>query len=265
MMQLSFSGWFQCRLATDPDPTDEPRGISGWTYALPGEPNLDRIIRTQPEGATIRTPGPTIGVNVEAVSVDRRIAEEHVLKGARVVLQSNPVFEGRNGIASEDADEPIFPFHILVEAGAVRLDREFRDLDTSDWRFELAKGTERNSAAMAKAGIVDLETHLAARATALRQRLDETDDPLERLRLQVRQRHLTERGFGTVPLFVGLRYRYILDGPWAKVTDPDNALKGTIDSSPWIFNAWAGCWDSDALCGFMTGDLQLPFRAAQSQ
>lgn len=48
MIMMKFSGWFQCRLATDPDPSDEPRGVSGYMKALPGEPDLDRIIRFQP-------------------------------------------------------------------------------------------------------------------------------------------------------------------------------------------------------------------------
>ena len=33
-LYLHFEGYFQCRLATDPDPTREPRGVSGYTYAL---------------------------------------------------------------------------------------------------------------------------------------------------------------------------------------------------------------------------------------
>ncbi len=37
MLVVNFAGWFQCRLATDPDPTDEPRGVSGFTFALAGE------------------------------------------------------------------------------------------------------------------------------------------------------------------------------------------------------------------------------------
>ena len=58
MIEIHFEGWFECRLATDPDPTDEPRGVSGWTYALAGEPDLDRIIRTQPMGTVSRRFGP---------------------------------------------------------------------------------------------------------------------------------------------------------------------------------------------------------------
>lgn len=259
MIQLSFSGWFQCRLATDPDPTDEPRGVSGSTFALPGEPDLDRIIRTQPAGTTPRVPGPEIGVTVKAVAIDEAKATQHALLGAPVTLLSDAVFEGRNGFASEDTEEPIFPFHIRIEANGIRLEREFRELDTGEWRFQKSNGVERNVAAMRRAGIADPQAYVADRETALQKRLEQTTDPHMRLQLQERLRHLNDEGFGPVPLFVGLRYRYRLEGPWFKVRDANGSLGGTIDGSPWLLNAWAGCWDGEALCGFMEGDLTLPF------
>ena len=45
---LEFEGWCSLRLPTDPDPSDEPRGISGYTFAFAGEPDLDRILNLQP-------------------------------------------------------------------------------------------------------------------------------------------------------------------------------------------------------------------------
>src|SRR5690606_16465196 len=45
VLRIDFEGWFQVRLATDPDPSDEPRGVSGTTFALAGEPDFDRIVR----------------------------------------------------------------------------------------------------------------------------------------------------------------------------------------------------------------------------
>jgi hypothetical protein len=261
MMQVDFSGWFQCRLATDPDPTDEPRGVSGWTYALAGEPDLDRIVRTQPAGTTPRMCGPDIGVRIEQVTIDGRPAPHHALEGARLNLLSGPAFEGRNGIASEDTEEPIFPFHLCIETAAVRLEREFRDLDTREWRFQKSNGAEANFAALTKAGIADPAAYVADRRSALERHLAQAATPLERLQLQTRLRHLAARGFGPVPMFVGLRYRYRLEGPWFRISDDGGALAGTIDSSPWLFDGWVGAWDADALCGFMTGNVLLPFRA----
>ena len=45
MLDIQFEGYFQCRFATDPDPSDERRGVSGPTFAAPGEPDLERTIR----------------------------------------------------------------------------------------------------------------------------------------------------------------------------------------------------------------------------
>ncbi|HEX6041581.1 hypothetical protein, partial [Longimicrobium sp.] len=52
LLELEFGGYFMARLATDPDPTGEERGISGYTMALVSEPPLDQTIRLQldPDG-----------------------------------------------------------------------------------------------------------------------------------------------------------------------------------------------------------------------
>lgn len=40
-IEISFEGYWQCRLATDPDPSDEQRGVSGFTYSVVGESLLE--------------------------------------------------------------------------------------------------------------------------------------------------------------------------------------------------------------------------------
>lgn len=40
-LDISFEGFWQCRLATDPDPSDEQKGISGFTYSIAGETLLE--------------------------------------------------------------------------------------------------------------------------------------------------------------------------------------------------------------------------------
>lgn len=47
LLQIQFQGYFMCRIATDPDPTNEQRGVSGYTLALVQEDVLDQVIRTQ--------------------------------------------------------------------------------------------------------------------------------------------------------------------------------------------------------------------------
>src|ERR1700761_356792 len=93
---LSFEGWCMIRLATDPDPSDEPRGISGYTFAFAGEPDLDRILNLQPRaGRRYRSHGPQPGVRVRRAerSDGRAVA---ALEGAAVDLLGDPIIENRN-------------------------------------------------------------------------------------------------------------------------------------------------------------------------
>ena len=46
-LDISFEGFWQCRLATDPDPSDEQKGISGFTYSIAGESLLEPSIWCQ--------------------------------------------------------------------------------------------------------------------------------------------------------------------------------------------------------------------------
>lgn len=46
-LEIVFEGFWQCRLATDPDPSNEQRGITGFTYALVGETLLDNVFYSQ--------------------------------------------------------------------------------------------------------------------------------------------------------------------------------------------------------------------------
>ena len=122
MLAVTFAGSAQCRLATDPDPYDEPRGVSGYLHAYAGEPDLDRLIRFQ-DPPFRRTRTPTIGVLVRSVVLDGAPVAGHPLQSARVQLLDRPKFEGRNGVVAEDGLEPIVPFHLSIEQGAARLAR----------------------------------------------------------------------------------------------------------------------------------------------
>lgn len=48
-LSISFEGYWLCRLATDPDPSIEQRGVSGFTFAVAGETVLEPSIWTQEE------------------------------------------------------------------------------------------------------------------------------------------------------------------------------------------------------------------------
>ena len=130
MFMLEFAGWFQCRLATDPDAYDDPRGQGGWTFAMPGEPDLDRLIRFQDPVAP-RSYGPLPSVTVRRVRVGGTLVPTHALVGAAVRFGEGAMFDGRNGEIATAAQEPIIPFRISVEAAGVRV-VGFDPIDLSD-------------------------------------------------------------------------------------------------------------------------------------
>ena len=119
LLELRFEGWYQCRLATDPDGAAVARGVTGNAFAIGDEPDLDRIIRLQPSGAVERVDTPKIGTRVVSARLfdDDPSALEgdpiDVLVGANVDLLGDPKFEGRNHLVSEDG-EPIDPFHLEI-------------------------------------------------------------------------------------------------------------------------------------------------------
>ncbi len=132
MLELYFEGWFQCRLARDPDPSDEKRGISGASFATVYEPDLDRIIRLNDAVASraMYLPAahqvPQVGVSVKSVYIDGQKIAMHPLLGARVDLLDDPVFQALNGVFSTPGYEIIDPFHISISRENLRLSR--RDL-----------------------------------------------------------------------------------------------------------------------------------------
>jgi hypothetical protein len=130
MLELYFEGWFQCRLARDPDPSDEKRGVSGASFATVYEPDLDRIIRLNDAVASRATylPAghqvPTVGVSVKSVYIDGQKIATHPLLGARVDLLDDAMFQNLNGVFSTVGHEIIDPFHISVSRANFRLSRK---------------------------------------------------------------------------------------------------------------------------------------------
>lgn len=118
-VSLHFEGYFACRIATDPDPTDEKRGMSGYTMALSTEDNLDQVIRLNVSeeylDKNLRQPGPLInmdanlkrGVVVTEVMYDGQSLESDYV-GASLNLRGEnkpfkgPIFESRNNITGSD-------------------------------------------------------------------------------------------------------------------------------------------------------------------
>jgi hypothetical protein len=133
LLEIDFEGYFACRIATDPDPSNEGRGMSGYTMALPRETKLDQIIRLQVDDAylarnarlPLRDMGIKIGVNVTGARFDGTPYPPAVaaLVGGTVDLlgkdppfADGPVFESRNNIVGND-DAMAFvitPFQLAI-------------------------------------------------------------------------------------------------------------------------------------------------------
>src|SRR5690349_8943282 len=116
-LDIHFEGYFMCRLATDPDPTNEERGMSGYTMALAMEDPLDQVIRLQADAKWLaRNARPplldmqiAIGVTVRSVQFQGAPFDgARALLGAKVYLDGadfplkGPTFESRNSTVGSD-------------------------------------------------------------------------------------------------------------------------------------------------------------------
>jgi hypothetical protein len=263
MIDLVFQGWFQCRLATDPDPYDEPRGVSGYVRAYAGEPDLDRVLRLQ-DPPFVRSYGPAVGVTVTEVWRNGVKESDHPLEGAPVELLEDPKFEGRNGVIADDGLEPIWPFLLQVERAPFVLVRGIVAADP-EYPFEglFAGGVEGALAEIREAtGIGNLATVWADRIRRLQQDVVTAVEPEHTAiqeRLEFLERNLAAPGGGASRFFgARLRYNYELNST-PVVQDPDGWLASSSDAGgPWPAEFWLGGWDADVLCGFCRGQLRLP-------
>jgi hypothetical protein len=139
LLQVQYEGFFMCRLATDPDPTNEQLGVSGYTMALVEEDPLDQVIRLQADEKFIRKNlrapaeqmGIRIGVDVNNVLYDGATYAPGMkaLLGAKVSLEGKnppfdgPIFDSRNNIVGSD-DQMSFvvnPFELVIRGKGVTI------------------------------------------------------------------------------------------------------------------------------------------------
>ena len=265
-LHLGFSGWFQCRLATDPDPFDEPRGVTGWTFAQPGEPDLDRVVRFQPEGVTARLgcERMAVGVVVDRVTLGDQLQTEHELLGApvRLVAQDGrpPVFEGRNGAVADDSIEPIVPLVPMVGDG----DRRFGRAAAASYSFPYAGLRGRGGVPgspgaptliQTATGITDITSVWRARLAALRAATPA--GPVERAAVDARIDGI-RNGVGLGLFNVALMsWAAELRGP-VELGAAAPLPTPPVTTVPWSWRLWMGGWDADALGGFAVGELTVP-------
>jgi hypothetical protein len=296
LLELQYEGYFMCRLATDPDPTNEERGVSGYTLALAGEPPLDQVIRLQEDDHTpLRPPsrqmGIRIGVAVNQVLYDGRPFPEgqKVFAGAKVKLVGKtppfdgPIYDSRNNIVGSD-DNMMFvvnPFEMVIEGPGVEI--RMKDyLNPADpgqpiWQIEdpsiysrrFPAFTPSSTAVMSAMRVFDQFTYFNDRLRYLRgeiERLEranplprsqEVETEIQRLRTRIYTIEFWGDRFFNKMAYQ-LTYNFRVNGPQSFRVD---GLAGTADTShPWPVTFWFGGWDGDLLVGYMQGTLGIPFR-----
>lgn len=270
---IKFSGWFQCRLATAPDPTDEPRGVSGYAHALPNEPDFDRIIRLQPKDTVQRSHCQSIGVKVNDIWINGNKEDNHPLLGSLVDFIDYPKFEGRNDILTREGEEAIVPINIQIKKNCFLLQRKFDD--TMNFPPSTADDFEKFSSLKAtgvhlhpgtiqeSTGIFDLGIIWQDRKSRLETDLQTATSEIEKSALKARIKLLSNSNLAR-RFFARMLYSVSLTGNMT-FNDPHGYLssKPAIDSdtnkpSDWSLEFWCGGWDADALSGHIEGYLGFP-------
>lgn len=260
-VEIGFQGWFQVRLATDPDPHDDPVGISGYTWSLPGEPDFDRLIRFQPRDATVRpecAPEIGIGVRVHRVSIDGTPQPDHPLLASEVDLQADARYEGRNGIVATNGLEPIVPFDLSFATRDGTFGRGHAETYEFPYTPLRAGGIDFTPAARAEVaaatGIDDLGAVWERRRERLRELQRTTADADVAAACGYRIAFLTEHADLAGDYGIIVRYAFPLA---TTVRNPAVMPAGLRADAPWSAQFWMGGWDFDALCGFVSGSVTI--------
>lgn len=286
MYALAFSGWAQCRLPTDPDPSNEPRGVSGYTFALAGEPDLDRIIRFQPGPAVVEREGtPAIGVTVTAgwyldPSRDEppvRLLADHPVVGAGVDLLDDPTFDARNYVVVDNGFGVIWPFRFCIDNGRAGAEH-FRivrsavfdpdhpertpiEADEALLRpFLLSAPVLHSAQVLTETGIVDPIVMREQRRRVLERLRADTDNG-DAVRLAALDKRIDELrrtdpvNRRTQQIATKAYCRYPLNGRDAVMVR--EGVERRPDAEPWNLEMWFGGWDADALSFFVKGSVVL--------
>lgn len=296
-LYLSFEGYFQMRMATDPDPTDEPRGVSGYTFALAGEPDFDNLVHLQAdeEGVCERRfgygkndTGPRVGVTVRQAKwyddATLRYSEAPEYLEARVSFVKAQLTE-RNGIVIRNDLFAIDPLRVQLrkKRGTLVLDREdFLDPNNPGLPITQAtsemlerrqpQGLTNNSVEVAKAtGLPDASNDSCINNRRIRQRnleelLKHTRKPIERAALATRisQLNILRRWWDLSQSGKPIDRRAHQLTLQAYGWDVD--INGTVhvnkigadENTNWPLSFWMGGWDGDALCAYISGYLSIP-------
>jgi hypothetical protein len=291
---VQFDGWLLVRLPTDPDPCDEPRGSSGYSFAFGNEPDLDRCLHLQPPaGFQPRSYSPTIGVHVRsAIRTDGAGNSYSVdpLVGAAVNLLGNPKMENRNWVLTLPGFEPIVPFILRISTADFVIERD-DILDPANpglpvWEVSApmlqrraAFGLELEPETIGRAtGIWDSMGLAKQRMALLQHDLEQERRrvPLDPARLAILHGRIQQLQIGInapppgdrriMARYFVERFGFQMNGPHALLTgNQAQSFGGVLDpAAPWTISFWMGAWDPDVLCCFMQGSLCIPYKKEQS-
>ena len=293
MLILEFGGYFQMRMATDPDPTDELRGVSGYTFAFAGEPDFDAKIHLQPDepGVWEREfggPGPKVGVTVTKATRNREDAPE--LIGTRIAFVDAQILE-HNGLLVRNDYFIIDPFRVRLTSGKTVLLERVDNLNPNDPSMPENEATAEmlvrrqpttftpNSQEVADATGLESPANVALIMNRIQRRhnlealLQSTPkkEAVKRAALESRieQLKIVEQWWN---LSEGTPTNRPIDRRAAQLAlqlsgyniDMNGAVAhNTLDADetyPWNIQFWMGGWDGDALCAWVQGTWTIPMR-----
>jgi hypothetical protein len=290
---LEFKGWAQGRIPTDPDPSNDPRGVTGYTFALPGEPDLDRIIYFQQKNGVIRRSHcPAVGVfvtggyefvthgqggEVEFVS-KTPIIDGHPLYKATVDLLGNATFDSRNSTLIYNGFGIVNPFALSIEGEGISINRRFyADSSNEQDNLESYNINTLNSYMMNTVIPNSLEVILGTDV------LDRTAFRNERLKLLqkdlavLREEELKHPNHKPVLVQIAALEKRIAElkmndpvnrrtnqiGTQVLINYPLNATTASVNNKKitppvqWPTMVWLGGWDADAMGFNVNGFVQI--------
>lgn len=290
---LHFEGWAQGRMPTDPDPSYEPRGVSGYSFALPGEPDMDRVIYFQnKKGVVHRTHTPEVGVYVTGGTEftsegaggettflkKQKITTGHPLFNAKIDLKKNAKFISENSTVIYNGFGVMNPFIFSVEGKNASFQRRFyanpqnpkenvEDYDINVLTPYMLNTVFMDSVQlMEEPAILNRTAFRNERKAALEKELESV---LAKLALHPNDRALMIHEAALNKRIAELnmndpddrRTRQI--GTQTLINYPLNAVDATINNKlikpteDWPITMWFGAWDADSLCFFVNGFVEI--------
>jgi len=294
MLILDFEGWFQMRMATDPDPTDELRGVSGYTFAFCGEPDLDHKLHFQSDepGVWQRDFGPGGGpkVGVYVTSAQRNGEDAPDLVGGKIAFVDGMVVE-HNGLLVRNDYFIINPFQVTLTTGRTLLLDRVDYLNPSNPNMPENEATSpmlqrrqattftSNSEEVAKAtGLpnaasvtliqnrlnrkASLEALLASTPKKNAVKRAELESRIYELAIVEQWWNLSQGTPGNRPIDRRAAQLALQLSGWN--IDMNGAIAanrlGADERYPWNISFWMGGWDGDAMCGYVRGTWTIPLK-----